>query len=164
MTALSMSVDEPTMIGPTPEERMLAQKKRKRFTAAVVVLIAILAVGIAISLIPTTPNKDFTVDTENSRCAADGSLSCTLALDPKPGYTATISMVKSIQLNGTVPTTSSVKMSGKELLISASVPLPSMHCLPDVGCSLLPPRWGEVTVFLTDGTTFTAVIGATNGE
>lgn len=159
-----MSVDEPTMIGPTPEERLLAQKRRKRITAAAVVLVVILGVGIAISLLPTTPNKDFTVDTENSRCAADGSLSCTLALDPKPGYTASVSIVKSIQLNGTVPTTSTVKVSGKELLISASVPLPSMHCLPDVGCSLLPPRFGEVEVFFTDGTTFTAVIGATNGE
>jgi hypothetical protein len=159
-----MSLDEPTMFGDTPEERLRANQRRKRIRAVAAVVIAILAVGVAISLIPTTPNTHFTEDKENSRCAAGGSLSCTLALDPKPGYTAAISMVKSVQINGTNPTTSSVKMSGKEILVSASVPLPAMHCLPDVGCSLLPPTAGKVEVFLTDGTTFTAIIGATNGE
>ena len=73
-------------------------------------------------------------------------------------------MVKSVQINGTIaPDT--VKLSGSELVVSASVPLPGMtHCLPDVGCSLAPATAGAITVFLTDGTTVSAVIGATNGE
>jgi hypothetical protein len=159
-----MSLDEPTMLGDTPEQRLRAQQRRKRIRAVAAVVIVILAVGVAISLIPTTPRTNFTVDRANSRCAAGGSLSCTIAIDPKPGYAAAISIVKSVQINGTNPTTSSVKMSGKEILVSASVPLPGMHCLPDIGCSLPPPTAGDVVVFLTDGTTVSAVIGATNGE
>lgn len=159
-----MSIDEPTMLGDTPEERMRAQQRRKRIRTVAAVLVVVLAVGIAISLLPTTPSTNFTVDKEYSRCAAGGSLSCTIALDPKPGYTATVSMVKSVQINGT-NATPHVTMSGREIQVMASVPLPGMtHCLPDVGCSLAPATAGQVTVFLTDGTTVSAVIGATNGE
>jgi len=161
---LSMSIDEPTMIGSTPEDRMRAQKRRKRIMTAAVVLVAILAVGIAIALLPTTPSMNFTVDKVNSRCSAGASLSCTVALEPKPGYTATVSLVKSVQINGTIPSTTNVKMSGKEILIMASVPLPAEHCPPDIGCSLPPPTAAQVVFFLTDGTTVSAVIGATNGE
>jgi len=160
-----MSIDEPTMLGDTPEEKMRAQQRRKRIRTVALLLVVVLAVGIAVSLLPTTSSKNFTVDRENSRCAAGGSLSCTLALDPRSGYTATISLVKSVQINGTNAASSSVKMSGNEILVMASIPLATMtHCLPDVGCSLGPATAGDVVVFLTDGTTVSAVIGATNGE
>jgi len=159
-----MSLDEPTMIGDTPEDRARAAQRGKRIRIAAAVVVVILAVGIAIALLPTAPSKTFTVDSANSRCSAGGSLSCTVVLDPKPGQTATVSLVKSVQLNGTLATTTNVKMAGNDIQVMASVLLVPMHCLPDIGCSLAPPREAQVVVFLTDGTTVSALLGVTNGE
>ncbi len=163
--SLDQPIDEPTMIGDTPEDRARAAQRRKRLRIVAAVVVVILAVGIVVALIPTTPSKNFTVDFANSRCAAGGSLSCNVFLDPKPGYTATASLVKSVQINGTDTTTSTVKMAGSEIQIGASVPLVAeSHCLPDIGCSQPPPTHAQITVFMTDGTTVSALLGVTNGE
>ncbi len=156
--SLDQPIDEPTMIGDTPEDRARAAQRRKRLRIVAAVVVVILAVGIAIALLPTTPNKNLTVDI-SSRCAAGGSFSCTVVLDPKPGYTATASLVKSVQINDTSATTN-VRMSGNDIQVTASVPLvPMEHCPPDIGCSLRPPTEGQVVVFLTDGTTVSVFLG-----
>ena len=155
-----MSLDEPTMIGDTPEDRMRAQQRRKRLRIVAAVVFVIVAVGIGIALLPTTPNTNIVVDPTNSRCSAGGSFSCTVVLDPKQGVSLTASMVKAVQINGTSATTT-VRPSGNSITVIASVPLvPMQHCPPDIGCSLRPPTTGDVVVFLTDGTTVSVVLGA----
>lgn len=163
-----MSLDEPTMLGASPEERMQAEKKRKRLTKVAAVFIIILVVGIAILLLPPPASKNVYVVSVGSHCGGEGgtasygSLSCVVILAAKTG-TITPATVKSVLINGTVPSApaTTVKQSGSDLMVSAGVTLISMKDgLPDVGPSVLPPTVGSVVVYLNDGTAVSVLLGA----
>lgn len=163
-----MSLDEPTMLGPTPEERLQAEKSRKMRIRVAAVLLVILAVGIGILLLPPAASKNVYVVSVGSHCGGEGgtasygSLSCTVILAAKSGPMTT-AMVKSVLINGTVPSAPplSVKQSGSQVVVSAGVTLISMKDgLPDVGPSVLPPTVGSVVVYLNDGTAVSVLLGA----
>jgi len=154
-----MSLEEPTMIGPTPEDRARAAKRTKRLRIAAAVVVVVIAVAIGISLIPTPASTTVYVDPFGSACAPGASFRCTIILEARPGSVITTANVKSVQINGT-DTTSSVKQSGQHVSVTATVPLvPMENCPPDIGCAEQPPTIGDVTVFLTDGTQVSVILG-----
>jgi len=153
------------MLGDTPEERLRSEKRRKTMmrVAAVAVIVVLVAVGI--SLLPPTASKNIYLVPVGSHCggeggtASEGSMSCTLILAAKTG-TITPAMVKSVLINGT-NTTPVVKQSGAQVVVSAGITLVSyQRGLPDVGPSVVPPTVGSVVVYLSDGTTVSALLGA----
>lgn len=161
MSLPDSTIEEPTMIGDTPEDRLRAAKRRRRMRMAAVAVVVIVAVAVGIALLPNTANDNVSVDPLNSKCTAGGTFSCTVVLNAKPGATITPSMIKTVQINYTTATTTVQGTSGRAVTVVASVPLvPMEHCRPDIGCSLQPPKTGDVVVFLTDGTSVSVVLGA----
>jgi hypothetical protein len=153
-----MSLDEPTMLGPTPEEKQHERQRRKRLRIVAAVVVIILAVAIGISLIPTTPSKNVYVDQYDSACHPGATFSCTIVLDARQGN-VTVSDVKRILINGTNPT-DTVKPDGGSVSIAATLPSIDMtHGLPDVGASVHPPSVGNIVVYLSDGTTVSVLLG-----
>ena len=160
-----MSLDEPTMLGATPEERLQAAQRRKKIRRVAAVAAVIIIVGIGILLLPPTPSKNVYLVPVGSHCGGEGgtasygSLNCTLILAAKTG-TITPAIVKSVLINGT-STSPNVTQSGSQIIVNAGVTLVSFKDgLPDVGPSVLPPTVGSVVVYLTDGTTVSALLGA----
>ena len=157
---ITMSLEEPTMLGATPEERVRDQRRTKRIQRVAAVVVFIIAVGIGISLLPTTPSKNVYVNTYDSVCNGGANFSCTVVLDARQG-TVTASDIRSVLINGTNPT-ESIKTTGDSVTIHAT--LPSINMIDNqndtLTTSLRPPTVGSVVVYLSDGTTVSGLLGA----
>jgi len=154
-----MSLDEPTMLGPTPEEQAAARQRAKRIRIAAAVVIVVIAVGIGVSLIPEPASATVSFAPLSSSCAGGSNFSCSFVLQAKAGSTITASDIKNIIVNGTEPTYT-VKGQGNTVSVHLSMPSIDMtHGLPDVGASVHPPSVGQVVVYLKDGTTVSDLLG-----
>jgi hypothetical protein len=154
-----VSLEEPTMLGPTPEERAASKQRTKRIRVGVAVVAVVIAVAIGVSLIPEPASTTVSFAPLSSSCAGGSNFTCSFVLQAKAGSTITAADVKNVLVNGTEPTYS-VKAEGATVSVHLSMPSIDMtHGLPDVGASVHPPSVGQVVVYLTDGTTVSDLLG-----
>jgi hypothetical protein len=154
-----MSLDEPTMLGPTPEERASARRRTKRIRTVVAVAAVVIVAIIGVSLIPEPASSTVYFEPLASSCAGGANFTCSFVLGTKSGSTIAASDIKNILVNGSEPTYTA-QAQGNAVSVHLSLPSVNMvRGLPDVGPSARPPSVGQVVVYLTDGTTVSDLIG-----
>lgn len=155
-----MSLEEPTMLGPTPEEQAAATKRTKRIRTAVAVVVIIAVAAIGVSLIPEPASTTVYFAPLSSSCSGGSNFSCSFVLEAKAGSTVTASDIKNIIVNGSQPTYTATPAQGGGVSVHLTMPSINMiHGLADVGPSVHPPTVGQVVVYLTDGTTVSDLLG-----